>query len=963
MQKLSIAMVIVLLLSAVFASYSDISFSNGATVRVTHDQVNVRSGAGTNYAVIGSADSQQVYPYLGSANDSSGSAWYKIQYTPSSVGYISSAFATVSTPSAPAIAGQLVITAQPSLNVRAAAGTQYDVIGSLDYGQTVDYYSLANGWYKIKLNQTIGYISADFAREATSAPIAGRVITTAGNLIVRAKPNTSAAILTRLPIGTELEYYRQLDGWFEVKYNNQVAYISSLYSRIVGNQVVQGRLITTAGNLNVRSQPNTSAAILSRLPLGTQLEYYRQLDDWFEVKYNNQTAYISSRYARIVTDQPVQGKVITTAGNLNVRSQPNTSAAILGQLAINTQLDYYRRLDGWFEVKYNNQTAYISSRYARVMEEAAPAPGPAIGQVVTTAAGLRVRTEPTTSAQILGYLPVGAVLDYSRQLDGWFEVNYQSRRAYISSLYANIISDQPSHPSRVRVVASHGLNVRAQPSQEAAIVGSLANHTIVDVYAQTGEWYEIRYNDAPAYIYAAHTEAVSQGPIDTTPVTSVGLDIFPVATRYQLSVPIIITARAIGPDPASADYRFTLQATASNQTIITQEFSGNDALVWTPQTAGRYRVIIEAKNKTATATQARASLEFDVENVQGNRYSYTIDYYGQTIDQAVLDQLSVSGRAMTDASGRWVQANKDQIKAAMDPTNQIDWLYQQSRPDLGVITVTHNNLNVRPDASTSRPPHGQVQAGQQYQVLDIYQNWYQIPFGDKAGWVMADYVTYHGPGQMEAVFYTIPNLDFSRAMYQFLDLRHYTGVTSRALNVFLQGMGILHDQGAAFVQASKSAGINEVYLVSHALLETGNGTSQLANGFYYNPTTDDILPYGSPAKTGYVKVYNMFGIGAVDSAPVGGGVRFAYQEGWTTPAEAIIGGARWIGQAYINSPHRQQHTLYSMKWNIYQNSHQYATDIGWAIKQTAQMHRIYSQSDSHSFRFILPQFRASDQPY
>lgn len=963
MQKLSISMVIVLLFSAIFAYHSDISFANGATVTLTHDQVNVRSGAGTNYAIIGSANSQQVYPYLGSVNDGNGTAWYKIQFTSSSVGYISSAFGTVSTPTAPAIAGQLIVTAHPSLNVRLGAGTQYDIIGSLNNGQMVDYYSLSNGWYKINFNQSIGYISADFAQDASSAPVAGRVITTAGNLIVRSQPNTSATILTRLPVGTELEYYRQLDGWFEVKYNNRVAYISSLYSRIVLDKAVQGRVITTAWNLKVRTQPNTSAAVLARLPLGTELEYYSQLEGWIEVKYNNQVAYISSLYAQVVADKVVQGKVITTASNLNIRSQPNTSAAILGRLAVNTQLEYYRRLDGWFEVKYNNHVAYISSLYARVVEETSPPPGSPIGQVVTTAAGLRVRTEPTTSAQILAYLPTGAVLNYYRQLDGWFEVSYQSKRAYISSLYATIINNQPAHPSRVRVIASHGLNVRSQPNLEATIIGSLADQTIVDVYSQSGEWYEIRFNGSPGYIYAAHTEAVSQGPIDTSPVTSVVADIFPVANRYQLSVPIIITARGIGPDLNSIDYRFSLRATGSQQTIISQEFSANDALVWTPQVAGRYTVTIEAKNKTASTAQARSNLELEVENVQGNRYSYTIDYFGQTIDQAVLDQLSVSGRAMTDASGRWVQANKDQIKAAMDPTNHIDWPYQQPRPNMGVITVTHSNLNVRPDASTSRPPHGQVQAGQQYQVLDIYQNWYQIPFGDKAGWVSADYVTYHGPGDVQPVSYAIPNLDFSQAMYQFLDLRHYTGVTSTALNVFLQGKGILNNQGSAFVEASKSGGINEVYLVSHALLETGNGSSQLANGFWYNPVTDDILPYGSQEKSGYVKVYNMFGIGAIDSAPVGGGVRFAYKEGWTTPAKAIVGGARWIGQAYINAPNRQQNTLYTMKWNIYQNSHQYATDIGWAVKQTARMNQIYSQSNSHSFRFILPQYRMSNQPY
>ena len=46
----------------------------------------------------------------------------------------------------------------------------------------------------------------------------------------------------------------------------------------------------------------------------------------------------------------------------------------------------------------------------------------------------------------------------------------------------------------------------------------------------------------------------------------------------------------------------------------------------------------------------------------------------------------------------------------------------------------------------------------------------------------------------------------------------------------LEGKGVLEGQGASFSQAAKKYGINEIYLISHALIETGNGTSDLAKG-------------------------------------------------------------------------------------------------------------------------------------
>lgn len=78
------------------------------------------------------------------------------------------------------------------------------------------------------------------------------------------------------------------------------------------------------------------------------------------------------------------------------------------------------------------------------------------------------------------------------------------------------------------------------------------------------------------------------------------------------------------------------------------------------------------------------------------------------------------------------------------------------------------------------------------------------------------------------------------------------------------------------LQQQKTYHINEIYLISHALLETGNGSSILANGTMFNGK----------------KVYNMYGIGAYDSNPNYLGAKYAYEQQWFTPEAAIIGGAK-----------------------------------------------------------------------
>lgn len=209
-------------------------------------------------------------------------------------------------------------------------------------------------------------------------------------------------------------------------------------------------------------------------------------------------------------------------------------------------------------------------------------------------------------------------------------------------------------------------------------------------------------------------------------------------------------------------------------------------------------------------------------------------------------------------------------------------------------------------------------------------------------------------------------LSTKKEMLQFLDLSKPAGVPASVLNKHLNGAGTLDGKASAFIDGAKKYNINEAYLVSHAKLETGNGNSKLAKGVEVglnskgNPT---LVTKKNKKKLKNIKTtYNMYGIGANDSDPVRLGAIRAYEEGWFTPTKAIIGGAKFVGQKYIHA-NPQQNTLYKMRWNpesMERNSyasHQYATDIGWANKQTATLHAIYKDLDVNMFHLELPSYK------
>jgi beta-N-acetylglucosaminidase len=192
------------------------------------------------------------------------------------------------------------------------------------------------------------------------------------------------------------------------------------------------------------------------------------------------------------------------------------------------------------------------------------------------------------------------------------------------------------------------------------------------------------------------------------------------------------------------------------------------------------------------------------------------------------------------------------------------------------------------------------------------------------------------------------------AIYQFLKLNYIEGITSEELDIILKGKGFLEGQGKVFLDACKEYDVNPAYIIAHAILETGHGSSLLSKGILVSEVK------GVPVESKLT--YNMFGIGARDIDANKLGSERAYEEGWFTPEDAIKGGIKWISSQYINNDIYKQNTLYEMKWNpaiplTQAYRHQYATDITWAYKQSYKIKEIVDKCKNANLIFEIPQYK------
>ena len=212
------------------------------TIKVS-DSLNVRSGAGTSYSVIGSLKNGTSVEIVGTSGN-----WYKIKYG-NDYGYVSKDYVTLNsssnsntgntsnsgstnnTPATSTTKGTVKVS--DSLNVRSGVGTSYSVVGSLKNGTSVEIVETSGNWYKIKYGNGYGYVSKDYIT-LQNRSIAENTITKEGTVVtvalkVRESNNFDSNVIGTIAMGQKVSVIEDDNEWGKISYKGIDGYILNEY--------------------------------------------------------------------------------------------------------------------------------------------------------------------------------------------------------------------------------------------------------------------------------------------------------------------------------------------------------------------------------------------------------------------------------------------------------------------------------------------------------------------------------------------------------------------------------------------------------------------------------------------------------------------------------------------------------------------------------------------------------------
>lgn len=305
MKKIHIfALTSILLLAFIFSGTS--MHAKADQANVSTDVLNIRSGPGLSYDVIGQLKRDESIEIVSSSDD-----WYQIDYK-GKEGWVAS-WLIQSGSDDTQTSSQEVISQANGLNFRASPSTEAMIISKLDSGDRASFISQQGEWMNINFNGENGWVHEQYVSmvsesndsqledEQPSTEASGAFKVLVDTLNVRIAPNLSSKQID-VVYKNEVFPITERDGnWIKIKVNDKdQGWVYSFYGETIQNEsasddaVTDQQVTVLSDGTNIRSAASTTSAVVKRVNAGERLAVKSEQSDWYEIQLQDgQIAYIA----------------------------------------------------------------------------------------------------------------------------------------------------------------------------------------------------------------------------------------------------------------------------------------------------------------------------------------------------------------------------------------------------------------------------------------------------------------------------------------------------------------------------------------------------------------------------------------------------------------------------------------------------------------------------------------------
>ncbi|KRG13290.1 N-acetylmuramoyl-L-alanine amidase [Lederbergia galactosidilytica] len=224
----------------------------------------------------------------------------------------------------------------------------------------------------IVLTITVLFIAIIMYFSPISSANSEKIMITGDLVNVREQPGTAYSIVTQIHKG---ETYSLLDSkgdWYKIKLSsNQTGWIASWLAEKQSKSKTTTGTVNTA-TLNVRAEPDSASTKIGVLHEGDQVKKIGEQNDWSQIEYESETAWVNSAYINTQDSNPADSVSVSNAaqGNpinilydhTNIRKKPALKSKIVAQVSAGETFYPLEKKGDWYKIEYSSgETGYVAS--------------------------------------------------------------------------------------------------------------------------------------------------------------------------------------------------------------------------------------------------------------------------------------------------------------------------------------------------------------------------------------------------------------------------------------------------------------------------------------------------------------------------------------------------------------------------------------------------------------------------
>ncbi|MDK0753040.1 SH3 domain-containing protein [Clostridium perfringens] len=481
------------------------------------------------------------------------------------------------------------------------------------------------------------------------------------------------------------------------------------------------------------------------------------------------------------------GEIISSE-DLGLRKGADSSHEIITSIPSGARVNIIDKVsDNWYKVGYKDFVGYVEAKDIRVLGDELNQDN--VGLI--SANQLNVRTSPNENGQVIGTLHKNDkvnVLDKS--IDGWYKIDFNGRRAYVSSKYVNLISYKNNEVKTEvkkepiegtgKVNINTALNVRQASTTNSRIIGSLKGGEKVNIISESNGFYKIEFNNSYGYVYSKYiskdgdsekVQVVKQEEVKKEKVDESKKE----AKATPKAEPVVLAVRSLNKTGiVNVSSSLNVRSRASTSSKVIGSLSGNTKVTIVGEEGAFYKI----EYKGSHGYVAKEYVKDVTENNNSNQGTQTPEKPStpesteKTGIVNISSSLNVRSRASTSSKvigslsgntkvtivgeegafykieykGSHGYVAKEYVKDVTESSNSNQGTQTPEKPSTpestektGIVNVS-SSLNVREGASTSSKVIGSLSGNTKVTIVGEEGAFYKIEYKGSHGYVAKEYI-------------------------------------------------------------------------------------------------------------------------------------------------------------------------------------------------------------------------------